>query len=105
MPIPRLNRSRCVMNHFELRLTNYNYDALTFEKRIRHLLERDEHLLGAIVQRTCIARNAAGSFEHVITRMDVLSKHDQPFVPKFVDYGTILLSSEQLELETCISRL
>jgi len=93
------------MTRYELRLSNYNYDAGVFFSRVRDLLARDDDLLGAVVQRSAVIQTAAGAFQHLITKIDVLPKSVSAPVPDLLDYGTLAFTTEALTREALLTRL
>lgn len=93
------------MAQYEMRLSNHNYDAGLFFSRVRDLLARDNDLLGAVAQRSALIQSAAGEFQHVITKLDVLPNSVSAPVPEVLDYGTLVFITEALTREALLMRL
>ncbi len=94
-----------LMKPFDLRLSNYNYDAATFYSRVETLIERDAHWFGQIIQRTALSRTPDGQVQHVISRIDVKPKTAAREPTNTIDYGELIFVVEELSKDILLSRL
>lgn len=93
------------MDAGELRVSNSNYTADVLLEHVRSLLRRDENLLGEVVLRSALMRSSDAALQHVITRIDVLPKSQNPTPTMVADYGRLLFVREPLNKQTLLERL
>jgi diguanylate cyclase (GGDEF)-like protein len=98
----------CQMSSDELRTWNANYDANTLVTRVRDLLERDDRLLGEVIQRSVMVKSAQvgpSDTQHAITKIDVLPNSTPAPQSKTVDYGSLLFVIEKISRDELLARL
>jgi len=88
-----------------LRISNANYDATALLERVRGLLARDAHLLGGVVLKSALMRSIGPDVQHVMTRVEVLPKSQDPGSACTFDYGNMLFVTEVLNQEGLLKRL
>jgi predicted nucleotide-binding protein len=98
--------SATIVNNYDLRISNYNYDVDAFLARIRDRFSRDDRLLSTVLVRSALTRAQGGDVGHIITRIDVLGQSVQmDTLPNVLDYGPFVFTRENLTKESILERL
>jgi hypothetical protein len=93
------------MKQRELHISNANYNAAQFLTRIQDLFLRDKDLLGGVILQSALLRTETNELQHVISKIDVLSRSNYNPVPEIKDYGSLVFVREPLTKDGLLARL
>jgi hypothetical protein len=84
---------------------NGYYSTAELVPKVKEIFAQNGNLSGDAVQRSVIYEDYQKTFQHCITRIDVLGKGESPPEPGLTDYRFLLLRLEVLKPEDLFCRL
>src|SRR5579859_4540010 len=84
---------------------NGYYSTAELFPKVKEIFAQNGDLLGDAIQRSVVYEDYQKTFQHCVTRIDVLRKGELPPDPSLTDYRFLLLRLEVLKPEDLLCRL